>query len=40
MLSVEDMINDLRRWANPEWEARLIELRTWMGGLLDALGPA
>jgi hypothetical protein len=29
VLSVEEMIDDLRRWANPDWDARLLELRTW-----------
>ena len=38
VLSVEAMIDDLRRWANPDWEARLVELRAWVTGLLDALG--
>lgn len=40
VLSLEEMINDLQRWASPEWTARLAELRAWITGFLDAIGPS
>jgi hypothetical protein len=38
VLSLEEMVRDLRDWRNPEWAARLAELRTWTEEMLDALG--
>ena len=37
VLSVEAMLQDLRAWNDPAWQARVGELRTWADGLLDGL---
>ncbi len=38
VLSLEEMVNDLNGWQNPEWAAKLAELRDWTSGLFDRLG--
>lgn len=37
VLSLEEMIRDLRAWQDPTWLARVEQLRTWANGLLDSL---
>ncbi len=37
VLSVEEMLDDLRVWRDPAWAARLDELDAWSSGLLEAL---
>lgn len=37
VLSIEDMLRDLRAWATPAWIARVEQLRGWSNELFDAL---
>jgi hypothetical protein len=37
ILSLEEMLEDLRAWQDPAWAARLDELAAWTDGMLGAL---
>jgi hypothetical protein len=37
VLSLEQMLDDLRAWNDPHWRDRVEELRTWTNDLLDGL---
>jgi hypothetical protein len=37
VLSVEEMLNDLRRWEDPSWRQRVHQLRGWCAELFDFL---
>ena len=37
VLSLEEMLGDLRAWQDPAWASRLDELATWSHGILEAL---
>jgi hypothetical protein len=37
ILSIEEMLSDLREWRSPSWELRVQELRAWTSHLLDGL---
>jgi hypothetical protein len=37
VLSLEEMLDDLRAWQDPAWAARLDELAAWTDGMLEAL---
>jgi hypothetical protein len=38
VLSLEQMLSDLRAWNDPAWKARGGELQSWPNGLFDGLG--
>jgi hypothetical protein len=38
VLSVESMIEDLRRWQDTGWHSRTEQLRSWCNALFDLLG--
>lgn len=40
VLSLEEMIQDLRAWKDTRWQAHVAELRDWTNGLLDGLAEA
>jgi len=37
VLSLEDMLRDLRAWQDPAWRLRMGQLREWSDGLFDGL---
>jgi hypothetical protein len=37
VLSLEEMLSDLRRWRDATWERRIEQIREWTNGLLDGL---
>jgi hypothetical protein len=37
VLSLEEMLVDLRAWRDPVWRDRVDLLRRWSAGLFDAL---
>ena len=39
VLSVEEMMNDLRDWSDPQWSLRVGQLRGWCFELFDFISP-
>lgn len=40
VLSLEEMLADLRTWRDQRWQSRVAELRDWTNGLFDELSEA